>query len=168
MAENAAVAASNTQNARAADAAVALDDVVVAFRLADGGVYTAVERATLHVADGEFVAIVGPTGCGKSTLLNVTAGLFAPAAGAGRDFRQSALCAQPPGRLSVSGRRAVSLEDRAGECRHRPGDGRHAGDGGARPRAENGWRASASAHSRTAIRTCCRAASGSALAWRRC
>jgi NitT/TauT family transport system ATP-binding protein len=82
MAENAAVAASNIHNTRTSEAAVALDDVVVAFRLADGGVYTAVERATLHVADGEFVAIVGPTGCGKSTLLNVTAGLLAPAAGA--------------------------------------------------------------------------------------
>src|SRR5262245_17204484 len=81
MAENAAVAASNIHNTRTSDAAVALDDVVVAFRLADGDVYTAVESATLHVADGEFVAIVGPTGCGKSTLLNVTAGLLAPASG---------------------------------------------------------------------------------------
>jgi len=61
--------------------AVALRDVVVAFRLAGGGSYTAVERATLHVADGEFVAIVGPTGCGKSTLLNIAAGLLAPSAG---------------------------------------------------------------------------------------
>jgi NitT/TauT family transport system ATP-binding protein len=89
MAENAAVAASNIHNTRTSDAAVALDDVVVAFRLADGGVYTAVERATLHVADGEFVAIVGPTGCGKSTLLNVTAGLFVPAAGAVNIFGHS-------------------------------------------------------------------------------
>ena len=61
--------------------AVALSDVSIAFRLAGGGTYTAVERATLHVADGEFVAIVGPTGCGKSTLLNIAAGLLAPAAG---------------------------------------------------------------------------------------
>ena len=81
MAEHAAVVATNLQNGRGSLAAVALDDVVVAFRLADGGVYTAVERATLHVADGEFVAIVGPTGCGKSTLLNVTAGLLTPARG---------------------------------------------------------------------------------------
>jgi NitT/TauT family transport system ATP-binding protein len=62
-------------------AAVALRDVTVAFRLADGGTYTAVEGASLNVADGEFVSIVGPTGCGKSTLLNAAAGLLAPAAG---------------------------------------------------------------------------------------
>src|SRR5450755_4713905 len=61
--------------------AVALSEVSVAFRLADGGLYTAVERATLNVADGEFVAIVGPTGCGKSTLLNIAAGLMPPSAG---------------------------------------------------------------------------------------
>ncbi len=61
--------------------AVALSDVDVAFRVAGGGTFTAVAQATLHVADGEFVAIVGPTGCGKSTLLNIAAGLLAPAAG---------------------------------------------------------------------------------------
>ena len=89
MAESAAVAESSIHNTRTSDVAVALDDVVVAFRLASGGLYTAVERATLHVADGEFVAIVGPTGCGKSTLLNVTAGLFVPAAGAVNVFGHS-------------------------------------------------------------------------------
>jgi sulfonate transport system ATP-binding protein len=62
-------------------AAVALRDVAVAFRLAGGAGFTAVERATLEVADGEFVAIVGPTGCGKSTLLNIAAGLLPPSAG---------------------------------------------------------------------------------------
>ena len=62
--------------------AVRLDAVTVAFRLADGGLYTAVEDATLGVRPGEFVAIVGPTGCGKSTLLNVAAGLLQPASGA--------------------------------------------------------------------------------------
>jgi NitT/TauT family transport system ATP-binding protein len=61
--------------------AVALSKVSVAFRLSDGGLYTAVERATLNVADGQFVAIVGPTGCGKSTLLNIAAGLMPPSAG---------------------------------------------------------------------------------------
>jgi NitT/TauT family transport system ATP-binding protein len=62
-------------------AAVALNEVVVAFRTARGGTFTAVERASLHLADGEFVAIVGPTGCGKSTLLNIAAGLITPCAG---------------------------------------------------------------------------------------
>src|SRR5476651_1352299 len=61
--------------------AVALSEVSVAFRLSGGGLYSAVARATLNVADGEFVAIVGPTGCGKSTLLNIAAGLMPPSAG---------------------------------------------------------------------------------------
>jgi NitT/TauT family transport system ATP-binding protein len=69
-----------------APAAVALENATVAFRLAEGRVYTAVEQANLMVAPGEFVAIVGPTGCGKSTLLNVAAGLLAPAAGRVRIF----------------------------------------------------------------------------------
>ena len=66
--------------------AVALDDATVAFRLADSRLYTAVEKATLRIAHGEFVAIVGPTGCGKSTLLNVAAGLLRPVSGAVRIF----------------------------------------------------------------------------------
>ena len=68
--------------------AVALDDATVAFRVAGDRVYTAVERASLSVAHGEFVAIVGPTGCGKSTLLNVAAGLLKPAAGSVKIFGQ--------------------------------------------------------------------------------
>ena len=74
--------------APAATAAVSLSDVSVTFRLADGGTYTAVQRATLEVADGEFVAIVGPTGCGKSTLLNVAAGLLKPVGGHVRIFNR--------------------------------------------------------------------------------
>jgi NitT/TauT family transport system ATP-binding protein len=60
---------------------VALTDVTIAFPLAGGATYTAVEGASLAVGEAEFVAIVGPTGCGKSTLLNVAAGLLAPASG---------------------------------------------------------------------------------------
>jgi NitT/TauT family transport system ATP-binding protein len=69
--------------------AVALEDAAVAFRLSDGRLYTAVEKAQLVVAQGEFVAIVGPTGCGKSTLLNVAAGLLKPAAGTAKIFGRS-------------------------------------------------------------------------------
>jgi NitT/TauT family transport system ATP-binding protein len=75
-------------SAGTATTAVALRDATVAFRLAEGRVYTAVEKANLLVAPGEFVAIVGPTGCGKSTLLNVAAGLLAPAGGTVRIFDQ--------------------------------------------------------------------------------
>ena len=73
-------------SAPAATPAVSLKEVDVTFRLADGGTYTAVQRASLDVADGEFVAIVGPTGCGKSTLLNVAAGLLAPSNGSATIF----------------------------------------------------------------------------------
>jgi NitT/TauT family transport system ATP-binding protein len=72
--------------ASGATPAVSLNDVQVSFRLADDTTYTAVQRATLDVADGEFVAIVGPTGCGKSTLLNVAAGLIAPSNGTATIF----------------------------------------------------------------------------------
>ena len=68
--------------ARAGAPAVSLGNVTISFRLADGGSYTAVEGASLNVADGEFVSIVGPTGCGKSTLLNAAAGLLTPSVGA--------------------------------------------------------------------------------------
>jgi NitT/TauT family transport system ATP-binding protein len=71
---------------RAKPTAVALDDVTVAFGLADAQPYIAVEQARLSVADGEFVAIVGPTGCGKSTLLNLAAGLLRPISGGVRIF----------------------------------------------------------------------------------
>jgi len=47
----------------------------------ESGRYTAVADATLKIAPGEFVSVVGPTGCGKSTLLNVAAGLLAPSSG---------------------------------------------------------------------------------------
>jgi NitT/TauT family transport system ATP-binding protein len=66
---------------KAAAVSVALAGVAVAFRLAGGAVYTAVQNASLAVGEGEFVAIVGPTGCGKSTLLNIAAGLLAPSSG---------------------------------------------------------------------------------------
>ena len=57
-------------------AALTFDRVTIRF-----GDYTAVRSASLAVADGEFVSVVGPTGCGKSTLLNVAAGLLEPSEG---------------------------------------------------------------------------------------
>jgi len=42
---------------------------------------TAIDRVSLDVRAGEFVAVVGPSGCGKSTILNLVAGLDRPSEG---------------------------------------------------------------------------------------
>jgi multiple sugar transport system ATP-binding protein len=52
-------------------AQVILNEVVKNY----GPVY-AVNRVSLTVEDGEFVALVGPSGCGKTTTLNLVAGLI--------------------------------------------------------------------------------------------
>ncbi len=57
-------------------AEVVLNEVVKTY----GSVY-AVNRVSLTVADGEFVALVGPSGCGKTTTLNLIAGLIPMTAG---------------------------------------------------------------------------------------
>ena len=62
-------------------AALSFTGVTVSFPGKRGDAYTAVADTTLHVAEGEFLSVVGPTGCGKSTLLNLAAGLMAPTSG---------------------------------------------------------------------------------------
>lgn len=39
------------------------------------------DHVSLHLDDGEVVAVLGPSGCGKSTLLRVIAGLLQPDSG---------------------------------------------------------------------------------------
>ena len=162
------VAMADSATAKPTSSAVALSDVSIAFRLAGGGAYTAVERATPHVADGEFVAIVGPTGCGKSTLLNIAAGLLAPSVRPRRYFRRAArarstarpaICFRPTRCFPGRPRWRTSPSGWRRPARRRPKRARG---------RKNGSRASGSAPSATAIRTCCRAASASASASRRC
>jgi putative ABC transport system ATP-binding protein len=45
------------------------------------GATPALDGASLHVAAGEIVAVMGPSGSGKSTLLHCAAGIIAPDAG---------------------------------------------------------------------------------------
>ena len=57
-------------------AEVRLEDVSVRF-----GGFTAVQRANITVAPGEFFSILGPSGCGKTTLLRSIAGFIRPTEG---------------------------------------------------------------------------------------
>ncbi len=51
-------------------------DIVVRF-----GPNAVVDGVSLHIPDGEVVALLGPSGSGKSTLLRVIAGLITPSSG---------------------------------------------------------------------------------------
>ncbi|MEV7694762.1 ABC transporter ATP-binding protein [Microbacterium sp. NPDC089189] len=55
------------------DAAVDIDDLGKRYGPEGAGVQ-AVTDVSLHIASGEFVAIVGASGCGKSTVLRILAG----------------------------------------------------------------------------------------------
>ncbi|HEY9381145.1 MAG TPA: ABC transporter ATP-binding protein [Burkholderiales bacterium] len=46
------------------------------------GPFVALRDINLHIAEGEFVSLIGHSGCGKSTLLNLIAGLLRPTRGA--------------------------------------------------------------------------------------
>jgi NitT/TauT family transport system ATP-binding protein len=60
----------------AADAGIlVVDDIVKQFDTPDGPLI-AVDRVSLSVRPGEFLAVIGPSGCGKSTLFNVIGGLL--------------------------------------------------------------------------------------------
>ena len=51
------------------------------------GDVVAIDDVSLHIEDGEFIALVGPSGCGKSTLLRAIAGLEEVTSGGDLDRR---------------------------------------------------------------------------------
>jgi NitT/TauT family transport system ATP-binding protein len=60
---------------------IALDRVSLRYAVERGAVQ-ALSDVSLAVAEGEFVALLGPTGCGKSSLLRLVSDLIPPTAGA--------------------------------------------------------------------------------------
>jgi NitT/TauT family transport system ATP-binding protein len=59
-----------------ADAGIlVVDDIVKQFDTPEGPL-AALERVSLSVRPGEFLAVIGPSGCGKSTLFNIIGGLI--------------------------------------------------------------------------------------------
>ena len=59
---------------------VAIENVDMQFRTRKG-VFHALKDIDLHIAEGEFISLIGHSGCGKSTLLNLIAGLVDPTSG---------------------------------------------------------------------------------------
>src|SRR5215470_4295909 len=59
---------------------IVLDRVSLRFK-SERGEVEALSDISLSIAEGEFVALLGPTGCGKSSLLRLVSDLLAPTAG---------------------------------------------------------------------------------------
>jgi len=60
----------------AADAGIlVVDEIVKQFDTPEGPLI-AVDRVSLSVRPGEFLAVIGPSGCGKSTLFNIIGGVL--------------------------------------------------------------------------------------------
>jgi NitT/TauT family transport system ATP-binding protein len=80
--------------AAAGPVAVELSETSVTFGRGDRAV-PALSKTSLRIADGDFLALVGPTGCGKSTILRLVGGLVRPSTGVvvvgGREVAAKAL-----------------------------------------------------------------------------
>jgi branched-chain amino acid transport system ATP-binding protein len=66
------------------------------------GALTALHQVSLHVGEGELVALVGPNGAGKTTLLSSVVGLLKPTAGDIR-FASKSILGHDPAALVANG-----------------------------------------------------------------
>lgn len=73
-----------------------VDEVVTKY-----GVLTALHGVSLHVNEGELVALVGPNGAGKTTLLSSVVGLLKPSSGRIRFDGQSITGRDPAALVSI-------------------------------------------------------------------
>ncbi len=80
MLNHAATALAEAASQRGAGSAVRLDNVTQRYGRGQSEV-VALDRVSLEIAEGEFLAIMGPSGSGKSTLLNLIGALDRPTEG---------------------------------------------------------------------------------------
>jgi branched-chain amino acid transport system ATP-binding protein len=66
------------------------------------GGFTAVDRLSFEVREGEILGLIGPNGSGKSTTFNLIAGLYAPTSGAVQ-FQGREIGGLPPNRICRAG-----------------------------------------------------------------
>lgn len=66
------------------------------------GGFTAVDRLTFELREGEILGLIGPNGSGKSTTFNVLAGLYAPSSGSVR-FQGREIGGLPPNKICRAG-----------------------------------------------------------------
>ncbi|NLW20555.1 MAG: ABC transporter ATP-binding protein [Clostridiales bacterium] len=65
-----------------------------------GGV-VAVDNLSMHIDQGEIVALIGPNGAGKTTAFNCITGVYVPTAGQVRYQGQVIVSAQPQGKMKA-------------------------------------------------------------------
>ena len=76
---------------------LAVDNLDVAY-----GDFQVLWQASMHVGDGEIIAVLGPNGAGKSTLMNTISGLNKPRAGT-ITFQDKRIDGMPPHRTVGEG-----------------------------------------------------------------
>ncbi len=83
MGESGKTVAIQTNGRATAPGAVSVEiqNVSMVYERRGGECLTALEKVSISIAPGEFLAVVGPSGCGKSTLLMVVGGLLRARAG---------------------------------------------------------------------------------------